>query len=202
MTLRQGPLTLRALRYRDKAAWDDIRARNRDWLKPWDPTPPAPTASLSYRQMVRRLNALGRAGETYSFAVVFEDRFVGQVTLGGVVRGSALYAHIGYWIDAAVAGRGVIPTAVAMAVDYGFGPVGLHRIEINVRPENAASLRVVDKLGFRYEGLRPRFLHIDGDWRDHKSFALTKEELPGGAVARLHEQGIVPWLAAPTGTSF
>ena len=69
-----------------------------------------------------------------------------------------------------------MPTAVAMAVDHCFGPVGLHRVEINIRPENAASLRVVAKLGFRPEGLRPRYLHIDGDWRDHLVFALNAEE--------------------------
>jgi ribosomal-protein-alanine N-acetyltransferase len=64
----------------------------------------------------------------------------------------------------------------------------MHRIEINIRPENAPSLRVVEKLGFRNEGLRPRLLHIDGDWRDHQCFALNAEEVPGGLLARLRQQ--------------
>ena len=85
---------------------------------------------------------------------------------------------------AACAGRGIIPTAVALATDHCFATVGLHRVEVNIRPENAASLRVVEKLGFRPEGLRPRYLHIDGDWRDHLSFALTADEVPEGLLAR------------------
>ena len=85
----------------------------------------------------------------------------------------------------AVAGRGVMPTAVALAVDHCFRTVGLHRIEVCIRPENAPSRRVVEKLGFREEGLRPRYLHIDGAWRDHLVFALTAEEVPGGLLQPL-----------------
>lgn len=90
----------------------------------------------------------------------------------------------GYWVDRDVAGRGVTPTALALAVDHCFFTVGLHRIEVNIRPENQASLRVVHKLGFREEGLRERFLHIDGAWRDHLSFALTADDVPGGLMRR------------------
>jgi ribosomal-protein-alanine N-acetyltransferase len=83
-----------------------------------------------------------------------------------------------------MAGRGVIPTAVALAVDHCFFTVGLHRLEANIRPENAASRRVVEKLGFREEGLRRRQLHIDGAWRDHLCYALTVEDVPGGLRSR------------------
>jgi ribosomal-protein-alanine N-acetyltransferase len=62
--------------------------------------------------------------------------------------------------------------------------MGLHRIEIAIRPENAPSLRVVEKLGFREIGYAPRYLHIDGDWRDHRLFALTVEECTGGLLRR------------------
>ena len=91
---------------------------------------------------------------------------------------------MGYWIDESVAGRGVTPTALAMAVDHCFGVVGLHRVEASIRPENHASRRVVEKLGFREEGLRRRYLHIDGAWRDHLCYALTAEEARGGVLAR------------------
>jgi ribosomal-protein-alanine N-acetyltransferase len=73
---------------------------------------------------------------------------------------------------------------VALASDHALFTVGLHRVEINIRPENVASLRVVEKLGFRDEGVRRAYLHIDGAWRDHRTFALTAEELPEGLVAR------------------
>src|SRR5919112_417811 len=111
-------------------------------------------------------------------------QLVGQLTVSGIVGGSASWGQIGYWIDQRYAGRGIIPTAVALAVDYCFEVMKLHRIEIAIRPENTKSLRVVAKLGFRPEGLRPRYLHIDGDWRDHLVFALTAEEVPEGLVRR------------------
>ena len=74
-----------------------------------------------------------------------------------------------------------------MAIDHCFNSVGLHRIEVAIRPENTSSLRVVEKLGIKEIGYAPRFLHIDGDWRDHKLFAITREEVPMGLVRRLDE---------------
>src|SRR3712207_316746 len=71
-----------------------------------------------------------------------------------------------------------------MTVDHCLFGLGLHRVEVNIRPENSASLRVAHKLGFRYEGRRRRYLHIDGDWRDHETFALTVEDVPGGLLTR------------------
>jgi ribosomal-protein-alanine N-acetyltransferase len=134
--------------------------------------------------MVRRFALQARAGEALPWAVTYDGRLAGQLTISGITWGSARGGSAGYWVDQDVAGRGVIPTALALAVDHCFFTVGLHRIEVNIRPENHASLRVVEKLGFRQEGLRERFLHIDGDWRDHLSFALTAEDVPGGLLQR------------------
>jgi ribosomal-protein-alanine N-acetyltransferase len=113
-----------------------------------------------------------------------EGALVGQLTVSGITYGSLCSASIGYWVSRHVAGRGITPTAVALAVDHCFGALGLHRVEINIRPENGPSLRVVQKLGFRDEGVRERYLHIQGVWRDHRTFALTAEEVPGGLLAR------------------
>ena len=114
------------------------------------------------------------------FAIDVGGRFAGQVTVNNIVRGSAQFASIGYWLDRAFAGRGVMPLAVAMVIDHCFTTAGLHRIEIAIRPENSNSLRVVEKLGLAEYGYAPRFLHIDGDWRDHRLYAVTTEECPGG----------------------
>jgi ribosomal-protein-alanine N-acetyltransferase len=113
-------------------------------------------------------------------------RLVGQLTVSSITWGSLRSANIGYWVDEACAGRGITPTAVALAVDHCFGPAALHRVEVCIRPENTASLRVVHKLGFRAEGLRRAYLHIDGAWRDHEAFALTAEDVPEGLVNRWH----------------
>lgn len=134
--------------------------------------------------MARRLRTQARRGEVLPFALMYDGAFAGQVTVSGLVWGSASTASIGYWVDGALAGRGIMPAAVALVTDHCFGAVGLHRIEINIRPENAASRRVVEKLGFREEGLRLRLLHINGQWADHIAFALTVEEVPGGVHAR------------------
>ena len=75
--------------------------------------------------------------------------------------------------------------ADALAIDYLFNEAGLHRVEIDIRPENAASLRVVEKLGLRHEGTKVRFIHIDGAFRDHHIFAITKEEVSGSMLKRL-----------------
>jgi [ribosomal protein S5]-alanine N-acetyltransferase len=186
--LTDGRIGLRPLRQRDAQAWRSVRARNVDWLRQWEATSPDPEreAAPTYAAMVRRLRAEGREGRTMPFVVTYDDALVGQLTVGGIAWGSLRSAYIGYWVDQRVAGRGIIPTAVAMASDHCFG-IGLHRIEINIRPENMASRRVVEKLGFRPEGLRPRYLHIDGDWRDHLSFALTVDEVPGGLLRRWHD---------------
>jgi ribosomal-protein-alanine N-acetyltransferase len=108
-----------------------------------------------------------------------------MVTVMNIVRGAFQSGAVGYWVSSEVAGRGVMPTAVALLVDHCFGPVGLHRVEVNIRPENGPSLRVVEKLGFRHEATHPRYLHIDGAWRDHLGFALTVEDVqPEGLLAR------------------
>ena len=179
-------MALRPLRYRDARAWLEVRQRNYEWLRPWEPTAPLPGArpSTSFRQIVRRYNAQARAGESLPWAVTYDGRLAGQMTISSIIWGSARMGSAGYWVDRELAGRGVIPTALALAVDYCFFTVGLNRIEVNIRPENNASLRVVRKLGFREEGIRQRFLHINGDWRDHVSFALTVDDVPDGLLRR------------------
>jgi ribosomal-protein-alanine N-acetyltransferase len=184
--LRAGEVTIRPLRRRDAAQWLALRARNVAWLAPWEATSPEPLtgAPPSFATFVRSLAAQAREGSALPFAIDYQGSLVGQITVATIARGSLQSASIGYWVSEHVAGRGIAPTAVALAVDHCFGPVGLHRVEINIRPENRASLRVVAKLGLRDEGVRERYLHIQGRWCDHRTFAVTSEEVPGGLLAR------------------
>ena len=185
-----GDIGLRPIRQRDAREWRTVRARNADWLRPWEATTPDPTRDVppTYGVMVRRLRSEATDGRVMPFVVTYGGRLVGQLTVGSITWGSLRGAHIGYWIDREFAGRGITPTAVALVTDHCFS-IGLHRIEINVRPENVASRRVAEKLGFRFEGLRPSYLHIDGAWRDHVVYALTAEEISGGVLNR--------WIAGP-----
>ena len=189
LTLTDGDLTLRPLSVADAAGWADVRRRSAGWLQPWDATNPPDSGDepMSFRAMVRHYRAESRSGRSLALAVLVDGEFAGQVTLGGIAWGSLRSGYIGYWIDQARAGHGYIPRAVALVTDYAFSRLGLHRVEINIRPENAASIRVVEKLGFRYEGLRERYLHINGDWRDHYSYALCVDDVPEGLLARYRE---------------
>ncbi|MBO0772341.1 MAG: GNAT family N-acetyltransferase [Actinobacteria bacterium] len=187
-SLLGAPVTLRPVRVRDASAWREARVRNSTWLRPWEPTNPETPLYRSsigpYLAMARTMRREARQGLALPWAVLFDGRFVGQLTVGGIVWGSARSGQVGYWIDESAAGRGVIPTALAMAIDHCFFVVGLHRLEASIRPENQASRRVVEKLGFREEGLRRRYLHIDGAWRDHLCYAITTEDVRGGMLAR------------------
>ncbi|MDY6055812.1 GNAT family protein [Micrococcus sp.] len=195
VALRHGTLTLRPLTRRDRRAWEEQRRVNADWLTPWDATSPVPgTAPASFAQIVRWHGRQARAGTSYTWGIALDedapgrDRLIGLLSLGGVQYGSVRSGAVGYWIDRRHAGQGIAPTAVAMCVDWALHGLGLHRVEVNIRPENRASLRVVEKLGLREEGLRRAYLHVDGAWRDHRSFAVTAEEVPEGLLAR--------WLAS------
>ncbi|HEY3293278.1 MAG TPA: GNAT family protein [Candidatus Nanopelagicaceae bacterium] len=183
VVLTSHGITLRPLRLRDRGKWDEVRAVNREWLAPWEATRPivpgeSQDADLpSFYQMVASHNREGRAQRSLSLAIWFEGALVGQITMGGIVMGALRGAHIGYWVDQRFANRGITTRAVVMMTEYGFNVLGLHRIEINLRPENAASRRVAEKAGYHFEGERPKFLHIDGHWRDHLCFVRVNPKI-------------------------
>ena len=179
ITLSGSEIYLAPLRLRDRKKWLRVRAENREWLAPWEATlpyiPGSDTESLrkelpSFFRLVRTLNRESRDVRSISFAIWSGNNLIGQISMGGIILGALRGAHIGYWIDRSYAGRGYTTQAVNLLTEYGFSVLALHRIEINLRPENAASRRVAEKAGYVFEGERPRYLHIDGDWRDHISF--------------------------------
>ncbi len=190
-SLSYGPITVRALKLRDAADWRLVRGANREWLGPWEATTPGQLpddGNPRFLDAVRVMRREGKLGTAMPFALLVDDVFAGQITVGAIARGSAKSAYLGYWIAEGLAGRGIMPTALALVVDHCFD-VGLHRVEANIRPENAASRRVVEKLGFRLEGSRARYIHIAGEWRNHVSYALTIEDIPGSLLRRWVDEG-------------
>ena len=141
--------------------------------------------SVPFGPVIRAMRAYQRAGAGITFVVTLDSEVVGQLSISDISGGALRSASIGYWISKEVAGKGVIPVAVALAIDYAFTELRLHRIEICIRPENEASLRVVQKLHMRYEGRRERYIHIAGNWRDHDCFAVTVEDVPRGMLDRI-----------------
>jgi ribosomal-protein-alanine N-acetyltransferase len=191
-TLAFGPVQLHPPRRGDAAEWSRVRLANRDWLSPWEPSSvlpwPVRHTPASYRAMRRAVGRRARTGTSLPFVVRVEGRLAGQVTIDNVVRGAMRSGHLGYWIDRAVAGRGMASLAVALVCDHAFGPVGLHRLQADIRPENSPSQHLVERLGFTREGLLRRYLDIDGDWRDHYTYGLLAEDVPSGVLTRWRER--------------
>jgi ribosomal-protein-alanine N-acetyltransferase len=178
--LKTDDLILRPLRRRDYKRWLHVRAENKDWLDAWEATLPQVPGEEnsknlpSFFEAIRWHRSEGRAGRSISLAIwqvnAQGKNLIGQITLGGIMYGAMRGAHIGYWIDKAYANRGYMTQAVVALTNFGFETLKLHRIEINIRPENEPSIRVAQKAGYIFEGLRQRYLHIDGSWRDHHCF--------------------------------
>ena len=181
---KAGRVDARPLRRSDGDAWQQTRLADEPFIAPWDATSDLTWAQRHTRSMWRSHRSLlrvgARRGEVVPFAITVNGEFAGQVTLGGIQRGALRSGWVGYWVASQLHGKGVATAAVALIVAHGFGPVGLHRIEATIAPENLASRGVVAHLGFRQEGHLVRYLDISGAWRDHLLFGMTIEELPGG----------------------
>ena len=99
-------------------------------------------------------------------------------------RIDALRQDNAHWLARDFVGRGLGALGSAMVIDLVIGELGLHRVEVDVCPENERSLGVCRRLGLREEGLRPRFMHINGAWADHLCFSIDRESLPEGGLVR------------------
>lgn len=185
--LEAGELILQPLRWRDRRRWLNVRKENRDWLAEWEATLPQVPGEIgakglpTFFEMVSWHRREGRQGRSYAFAIWQINsqgkNLIGQITLGGVMYGAMRAAHIGYWIDRAYANRGFTTQAVQAVTDFSFTTLKLHRLEINIRPENLPSIRVAEKAGYLFEGKRPRYLHIDGSWRDHVCYVKENTQV-------------------------
>jgi ribosomal-protein-alanine N-acetyltransferase len=191
-TLHHPLVTLRGVKRSDWRALERSLSDNRAWLQPWEATSPVRSAAAEdQRAAVRSLLKYARQGSGLPMVMEVDGELIGQLNVSQITYGSLSSASVGYWVVKEQAGKGITPVAVALATDYLFFDRGLHRMEICIRPENTSSFRIVQKLGFRFEGFRRRYIHIDGRWRDHLCFALTVDEVPGGVLNRF-EKGLVP----------
>lgn len=191
LELVDGEVSVRIVKIRDAKKLEELLMTNRPWLRPWEATNPEGPVSFDIKKQIRALLRQMDNDQGLPFVICFNGQVVGQVNVANILWGSVSSAVIGYWIAPDFAGQNITPTAVALVSDYLMREMGLHRIEIDIRPENKASIRVVEKLGFRYEGFREKYIHINGAWRDHFSFALTKEEVAEGILLRW-KRGRVP----------
>ena len=181
-------IRLRTMGAEDLGAWNAVRARNASWLAPWESGDPQNGGGLTFQQWLQRQRRDENEGTAIVLLIEFQMRIVGQISLGAITYGSMRTGVVGYWVAQDAIGHGIAPTAVAMLADWALhdddGP-HLHRLEIAIVPCNDRSLRVVAKLEAHREGLRPGYMYVDGQWRDHLTFSLLAEDAPQGFATRL-----------------
>ncbi|MDA5108696.1 GNAT family N-acetyltransferase [Brevibacillus thermoruber] len=170
---------IRPLTAEDASAMLALRVRNQAFFQPFEPIRPASFLTLEgQREQLAAAERDFAAGTAYAFGVFLRenDELIGRVNLSNVVRGAWQNATMGYYLDQSLGGRGCMTQAVRQALRFAFAEAGLHRVQAAVMPRNGASIRVLEKTGFRREGLSLRYLQINGVWEDHLIFAITREE--------------------------
>ncbi|HRQ72439.1 MAG TPA: GNAT family protein [Phycisphaerales bacterium] len=182
-TLAIGPrLILRHPNRRDREAYLALRRASRAFLEPWEPLPPPGGDAFGDDQFARLLDTCDTDLSQRTLACLRDGgAIIGQVSLGGILRGPLQSCFVGYWIGEQFIRRGYGTEAVGLAVRFAFGALGLHRVEANIQPHNEASKALARRVGFRYEGYSPRYLQIAGQWADHERWAISVEDWTAAA---------------------
>src|SRR5690606_15939412 len=172
-------VVLRPPRPSDYMAWASLREESRAYLQAWEPA--WAEDDLTRAAFRRRLGVYAREMELGTAWPLFvfdpaEDTLMGAITLSNIRRGVAETGTLGYWIGQPYAGQGVGTAAARTMLGFAFGALKLHRVEAACVPTNAASRRVLEKAGFRQEGLAKAYLKINGAWADHLLFGVIRDE--------------------------
>lgn len=186
-----GVVVLRPAWGRDHFAIDEVRRDNADWLGPWEATLPPESEEMlpDLAEYARRTDRDQRDGRSLVMVCEVDGEIAGQFSLSNVYRGAMSQGMLGYWLAREWSGRGLGILGAALVIDLVIGELGLHRIEVDVRPENRRSLGLCRGLGLHPEGLRPRFMHINGQWADHEAFSIDAQSLPEGGLVRSRLEG-------------
>jgi ribosomal-protein-alanine N-acetyltransferase len=180
-------LYLRPAQSNDYSAWANLREKSREFLTPWEPIWPADDLTRgAFRRRLRRQHEEITRDESFAFLIFQEHShlLLGGITIGGIRRGVAQAASLGYWMGAPHAGKGHMTRAVGVVAAFGFSTLRLHRLEAACIPENAASAKLLERNGFQREGFARAYLCINGAWRDHYLFGLLESDFSGGQVRR------------------
>ncbi|WP_425330031.1 GNAT family N-acetyltransferase [Terrirubrum flagellatum] len=191
-TVEGDGLFLRAPQSSDHAEWARLREESRAFLTPWEPTWPENDLSrAAFRLRVRRVADDMRADAAYAFLVTraSDGAILGGLTFSNVRRRVAQTGTLGYWVGAPHARRGYMTRAVRLALRFAFGTLALRRIEAACLPHNAASVRLLEKVGFTREGCAREYLQIAGRWQDHLLYAMLAHDFSGGTARSRGLQG-------------
>ncbi|MCX5203074.1 GNAT family N-acetyltransferase [Streptomyces sp. NBC_00237] len=163
---------IRPFRRSDAAEFTARARESRELHRPWLAPPQTPEAFRAYAGTL--LEDPSRAG--FLVCTRDDDRIAGFININNIVEGAFQNGALGYGAFAHASGRGLMAEGLDLVLRHAFGRLGLHRLEANIQPGNAASLALVRRAGFRYEGCSPDFLFIAGEWRDHERWAITAPE--------------------------
>jgi ribosomal-protein-alanine N-acetyltransferase len=180
LQLRGDRVFLRFLSSDDAEPLLSLHVRNREFFRRFITTRPPDFYTLAAQRQAIERDVKGReGGSRYSFGIFLTDSvtLIGIVSLTELLRGPIQSCYIGYYLDQGQNGRGYGTEAVRLAVAYAFGELKLHRVEAGVMPHNLASMRVLEKCGFRKEGIARKSVEIDGVWQDHQILAIIAEDI-------------------------
>ena len=184
-SLRGTTVYLRPLLASDAPELLELRTRNRAFFAPFEPIQDERHFTLE-GQLAEIDGALQDAqlDRRYAFGIFTceRDRIAGRIALSNVARGAWQNATVGYYVDRACSNRGYATEALRLVLRFAFGDAYLHRVQAGVLPENTPSARVLEKAGFRREGVSLRYLKINGEWRDHLMYAMTIEDWEDAAA--------------------
>jgi ribosomal-protein-alanine N-acetyltransferase len=176
-----GPSLVRALK------------RNASHLASVSPTNKPPSALIDVAARIAGERREFRRGTMFSFYAFASDaesnrdprevpEILAKVVLNDVQRGAMQSAYLGYWVDKNHEGKGLAFEAVRAVMRFSFEQAKLHRLQASIRPENARSIALATRLGFKYEGLAQKYLNVGGGWQDHSIYAFTAEDWIYGAI--------------------
>ncbi len=174
-----GGIVLRTPKWADFDEWAALRRENRDYLTPWEPSWDEVGLNRSaYRQKLANFKRLIASDSAYPFFIfrADDDQLIGACNLTNVKRGAMQSAHIGYWTGERFTRQGFARAAVRTVLDFSFNGISLHRVNAAVRTDNAASINLLESIGFIQEGLARDFLKINGAWCDHLIYAKLRSD--------------------------
>lgn len=170
---------MREIRTADAAGLAEVLERNREYMAPYEPD--RPEGFYTGAGQLARIEALLEdrdGGRVLPYVLIGSGAPIGAINLGSIARGPLCSGGVGYWVDQAWAGKGVATAALREVIRIARDEAGLHRVEAGTRVDNLASQRVLAKAGFEQYGLAPRYLHVGGDWQDHRLFQLLLHDDP------------------------
>ena len=190
--LRSKEMLLRAPRLSDYSDWQAVRLESQNFLKPFEPRwTKSDLGRAVFKKRLRRSRKESALGTEFGFFIFLTEngaeRLVGGITLSNIRRRVAQHVTLGYWMSVNEAKKGIMTRAVNIILPFVFVDLDLHRIRAACLPDNIPSRRVLEKNGFCEEGFAENYLKIDGAWRNHVLYALTKERFSASYVGDLRE---------------